>query len=174
MSYREAIEFVLKNEGGYSNQDADRGGETFRGITRKYFGKWEGWEIIDETDHFDPRLDELVIKFYKEHFWDAMRLSEVTDKEVARVMLDLGVNMGKKAVIRKTQRILGVTIDGAIGPITIKALNAYPRNELILNLLLEALELYASIVNRDRTQKVFLLGWVNRIVHNYYEYLKNK
>jgi lysozyme family protein len=36
-----------QNEGGYANNKADNGGETFRGIARKFWGSWKGWSIID-------------------------------------------------------------------------------------------------------------------------------
>ena len=42
------IDMVLKHEGGYANVSGDLGGETYRGISRKNFPSWNGWEIVDE------------------------------------------------------------------------------------------------------------------------------
>ena len=35
-------------EGGYVNDPADRGGETHRGVARKFHPKWPGWKIVDK------------------------------------------------------------------------------------------------------------------------------
>lgn len=40
---------TLKHEGGYANHPADKGGETYRGITRKHNPEWSGWKYIDEV-----------------------------------------------------------------------------------------------------------------------------
>jgi lysozyme family protein len=171
-SYRAAIGKVLENEGGYSKNPADPGGETFKGISRRFYPKWEGWSIID-INHFEPRLDEMVIQFYKEQFWDKLRLSEVSDDFVSSLILNFGVNIGKKQITKKVQRILKVQVDGVIGPITIFKLNQFlktNRSEFVYHLLLEVAELYVQIVNKNKTQKVFLLGWFNRIMSSYYDY----
>ena len=172
--YRKAVDKVIKNEGGYVNNPLDNGGETYKGISRKFFGKSEIWAIIDEYDHFDDRLDGLVIKFYKEQFWDRLRLSEVHDEFVAGMLLDFGVNIGKKVVTKKIQRIVKVNQDGIIGPITLKAVNSMDRDAFVFQFILEVTELYVQIVNRNRSQKVFLLGWCNRAMSSYYEYLHYK
>jgi len=121
-NYKKAIEVVLKNEGGYSKNPVDNGGETFKGIARKFYPKWEGWVLVD-INHFDPRLDDMVIQFYHEQFWDKLGLDNVQDEFIAQLLLDFGVNIGKKKIAQKIQRILGVTRDGFIGPITIGKLN---------------------------------------------------
>ena len=36
-----------RNEGGYANNSADTGGETYAGIARNYWPKWQGWKYID-------------------------------------------------------------------------------------------------------------------------------
>jgi len=169
-NYKEAIENVLKNEGGYVNNAADRGGETYRGISRKFWPKWVGWDIIDSTDHFDDRLDALVIEFYREYFWDALHLDKVEDDFVASMILDFGTNIGKKAIISKLQRVVGVKVDKIIGPITIRAINAMPRDTLVYHVLLEVVELYVQISNKEKRQRVFLQGWCNRAMKSYYEY----
>ena len=172
--YRKAIEQMLKHEGGYTNNINDNGGETYRGISRKYFSRWEGWSIIDSTDHFDDRLDEMVINFYKEFFWDALKLEMVEDEQTAIILLDFSVNIGKKAITKKIQRITGVTPDGTIGPVTIQAINSMDSRTFIYQILLEVTDLYVTIVNRNKSQKVFLLGWLNRVMDSYYTYERSR
>ena len=40
MSFREALEKVLKHEGGYVNDKNDLGGETNLGVTKKTYTQW--------------------------------------------------------------------------------------------------------------------------------------
>jgi len=169
-NYRKAINGVLKNEGGYTKDVIDRGGETYCGISRKYFPRWAGWQVIDESDHFDGRLDSLVIDFYKEYFWDALRLEGVEDDFIAGMLLNIAVNQGKKSVVKKVQRILKVSVDGFIGPVTIQALNDTPRDTFVYQFILETVELYTHIINTDRGQKRFITGWLNRAIGLYHEY----
>ncbi len=47
--YSQIIPTTLAHEGGYANHPSDKGGETYRGITRKHNPNWEGWAFIDEV-----------------------------------------------------------------------------------------------------------------------------
>ncbi|MDX2189374.1 MAG: glycosyl hydrolase 108 family protein [Bacteroidota bacterium] len=73
-TFEQALTKVLKNEGGYANNPSDPGGETYKGIARKIFGKWDGWVNIDakkRNPNFrnllesDPDLQAKVKHFYK-------------------------------------------------------------------------------------------------------------
>ena len=172
-NYREAIELVIKHEGGYVKDPLDRGGETYKGISRRFFPKWEGWEIVD-IDHFDDRLDDLVVEFYKEYFWDPLKLSNVEDDFVASMLMNVGVNQGKKSVAKKIQRILGVTQDGIIGPVTIGKLNEANRDAFVYQFIIETVDLYTHIINKDRSQKKFITGWLNRAMSLYSDYERYK
>lgn len=43
------IPSTLSHEGGYANHKNDKGGETYRGITRKHNPNWNGWAFIDNV-----------------------------------------------------------------------------------------------------------------------------
>lgn len=169
-NFEKALVEVLKKEGGYVNNPLDNGGETYCGISRKYFPRWEGWAVIDEFDHFDDRLDSMVDNFYYTYFWEPLGLNDVEDGFVAGLLFDFGINIGKRAVTKKIQRVVGVEIDGFIGPVTLRAINNADRDTIVYHMLLEVLELYTQIANKNRSQKVFLLGWCNRAISSYYAY----
>ena len=171
--YRMAIEKVLRHEGGYVKDPLDHGGETYRGISRKYFPRWEGWSIV-EVNHFDARLDEMVVQFYKKFFWDVIRLSEVNDQFIAEMLLNISVNIGKRALVKKVQRILGVNPDGIIGPITIGTINNADRDAFVYQFILEVIDLYTHIINKDKNQRRFIAGWLNRSMSLYRDYEKYK
>ncbi len=74
-----AFERTLRCEGGYANDPVDRGGETWRGISRVHFPHWPGWALIDRARRAKTfprnldssrRLAECVSTFYREQFWN--------------------------------------------------------------------------------------------------------
>ena len=69
-NYHIALQEVLKNEGGYVNDPDDSGGETYKGIARRFHPDWIGWAYVDNRDFKNPNLDKLVSDFYYIKFWD--------------------------------------------------------------------------------------------------------
>ena len=47
--FKEAFELTLAHEGGYVKDPDDRGGETYKGIARRYNPGWSGWARIDKA-----------------------------------------------------------------------------------------------------------------------------
>src|ERR1035441_4044145 len=45
--FNAAHQQVMGNEGGYANNPADAGGETYKGIARKFWPQWCGWKYVD-------------------------------------------------------------------------------------------------------------------------------
>ncbi len=66
------LQWLSWHEGGYTNDPVDVGGETYRGIARRYNPQWEGWDLIDDTkpNIKHTNLDPYVHKFYEEKYWD--------------------------------------------------------------------------------------------------------
>lgn len=162
--------YILPNEGGYSNHPNDRGAETYGGITRKFNPDWEGWTFIDfykRTRGFPahnqkfPELTELVKEFYGEK-WDGQRFDEIKNQQLADLLFDYYVHSGSHA-IKAVQKIQGVTSDGIIGPVTLKAINSANPSQLYTALLNERKSYLKNIVTEDASQTVFLAGWMNRL-----------
>lgn len=188
--FDKAYKKTLSAEGGYANNTADRGGETYKGITRKFYPNWMGWPIIDElksSAKFPQNLKDsdllevLVEKFYRDEFWIKHRIALINSQEITEEVFDTAVNCGQKTAIQFLQEALNlcnqneklyqeITIDGSIGPNTAKTANAFPANRLnvlfgVMNLLQG--ERYLNICRKDSTQEAFLHGWVaHRIIVN--------
>lgn len=184
--YKIAYDITRKHEGGYSNHSKDRGGETFKGIARNFWPEWGGWAIIDKhkrgtgTDFLnaisdDPALQKLVLQFYKINFWDALKLDQIDNQDIANELFDTAVNMGVGKAAIFLQESLNVTnqegkfypdlaIDGQVGAITIRAVNIHPRPKNLLKTLniLQGYE-YISICKRNPTQEAFFHGWIERV-----------
>lgn len=182
-----AYKITMKNEGGYVNDKDDRGGETFKGIARKYHPTWSGWELVDSMKSkpqfpscalSSPVVQLHVDKFYKSNFWDVNLLDEFTSQMVANEMFDTGVNMGVQTAAKFLQITLNklnkigslypnLVEDGKIGNNTIKSLNACIKYKgdsyiyKILNLLQG--ERYLDLMDKSETQEKFAYGWLDRV-----------
>ena len=156
-----AFERMIVNEGGYvlHNVKGDRGGQTYAGIARNRWPNWAGWTVIDAGG--EPQAD-LVRGFYRANFWTPLRLEEIKDQQVAQNIFDFGVNAGTGTAAKLAQIVVRTTPDGKIGPKTLAAINELLPEVFVLRYSLAKLTRYRDIVQRDRTQIKFLLGWINR------------
>lgn len=119
----DAYKKVLNNEGIYSNDPDDAGGETYKGISRKANPNWDGWISIDAIKKAHPttfkgilkktpELEKKVQELYKDKYWDCFELDDVPSQLVAEQMFDTAVNQGQTAAIRFAQRVLDLRETG--------------------------------------------------------------
>lgn len=153
--------YILLNEGGYATLD----GDTYEGIARNYYPKWDGWSIIDAAKPLshgelipNPNLSSLVDAFYKTNFWNGIMGDSIENQGVATYLYDFYVNAMHNAV-KCVQRVLGVTVDGGFGNGTLAAVNGYS-GDLLADLHTERVRYYNAIATGNNAQ--FLNGWLNR------------
>ena len=119
----DAYKKVLNNEGIYSNDPDDAGGETYKGISRKANPNCDGWISIDAIKKAHPttfkgilkktpELEKKVQDLYKDKYWDCFELDDVPSQLVAEQMFDTAVNQGQTAAIRFAQRVLDLRETG--------------------------------------------------------------
>ncbi len=153
---------LLKHEGGYSNLKADRGGETYRGITRKNFPKWLGWAIIDKQPKpikynvVFTNLEPLVKAFYKANFWVKMQADNINSQPIAETVVDHFVNTGRNIVSDK------FIIDNALkkGKTLADTLNAGSEPKILTSITDARVRYYNAISKGNQTQ--FQKGWLIR------------
>jgi len=179
-AFRLSLLGMLVKEGGYSNNPADRGGETFCGISRRYHPDWPGWPVIDATPAAerdkltnDPDMGQVVAAFYHAEYWQPLRLDEIRSEAVASELFDSAVNVGKGRAARWLQHAVNllssrqIAEDGAVGPVTIAAANAvikdYGGRPLLTTLNGLQFEHYHRLVEADPSQRVFFRGWLSRV-----------
>jgi len=188
-NFADALAAVYEFEGGYANDPDDYGGETYRGISRRYQPTWPGWDTIDRLkDRFaegfvvhldsDERLQEQVRTLYKERFWNKLWGDQIECDAVAAEMLDIAVNLGTSRAVRFLQKSLNalskdgrlwrqLAKDGKMGPNTFAALQeALEHGDaeyivLMLNIL-QGNHYYYQTEKRPRQGK-FLRGWLKRV-----------
>lgn len=184
--FTEAHRKIMKVEGGYSANPADAGGETYKGIARKFHGLWRGWAAIDRikgklinmppygsggyrgwvkvlnrTAELDSALQSAVLDFYKRGFWDANRIGEIVSQDVAEWVYDHVVNGGARGA-KWIQEAAGVVPDGAIGTKTLMAINTAEPAELLGKAKQIAGAYRLKRIKEDPTQKQFAHSWLSR------------
>ena len=169
MSFEKGLKKLLEHEGYYSNVESDHGGETYAGISRHFFPKWEGWRLLDSENYQNAELSEAVANFYRVYFWYPLKCDLIDNDFIAIVVFNFGVNFGKRQAAKKVQRILGVKQDGLIGTKTLYALNETNAEMFIYHFLLEAVEFYSHLA-KDFSQRQFFRGWIGRVVDLYHDY----
>ena len=161
-----AYEKMICNEGGYisHNIENDRGGQTYAGIARAFHGDWKGWAFIDRQDIDNPNLTSMVYDFYRVKFWNRIKGDEILSQRSCETIFDFSVNAGIRTSIKIAQIVIGSTPDGIMGPKSLKKINDYNEELFVSQYSLAKVARYAEIVNRDKSQSKFLLGWINRIL----------
>lgn len=147
-----AINLTIQNEGGYTWDPLDSGGETNMGVT--------------QADLPDVLIKELTkdqaAAYYRSNFWKTF-FSQIDDQNVANKLLDMSVLFGTGTATMCLQHILNVRSDGVFGPDTLQALNESDPLET-LYLFKGALKAHAmAIVAKNPKDKKFLQGWLNRV-----------
>jgi len=185
--FDEAFNKTMKNEGGYSNDAADAGGETYKGVSRVYFPQWPGWKIIDSAKsssdfpknlNSDEDLQQMIRAFYKKNFWDNIRLDEINSQKIGEELFDTGVNMGTSRAGKFLQRALSylnkneelyddLDDDGKVGEKTLDALDIILERgeEALLYKILNVLQAnhYLEYMSKSPTQERFARGWFSRV-----------
>lgn len=164
-----AYAVVMKNEGGYSNRAADKGGETYAGISRKWHPIWKGWDIVDkykplkQGQHIkNTELSSLIKQFYKMNFWDAIKGDYIDSQRIATFVFDWQVTSWDDAV-KALQRAANVVPDGKIGSKTILAVNEADEGKVVEQMKTARKEYYRQLVVKDPNQRANLKGWLNRV-----------
>lgn len=164
---------VLVHEGGYANDSNDPGGETYKGVARNMFPKWNGWAIIDALKHnagFPKNLDsnkelqEMVKTFYETNFWSKIKGNDISNQDVATSIFDFAVNTGVKTSALLAQKIVGATADGIIGQKSIAAINSYNTELFNAKFTIEKITHYIHIVEKRPTSRKFFYGWIRRAI----------
>jgi lysozyme family protein len=155
-NWLKSFDLMLASEGGYANHPSDPGGMTNLGVTKRVWEEWVGRESNEKE--MRSLTKEMVEPLYKRKFWDACRCDDLPSG-IDYLVFDMAVNAGVGRSAKLLQHCVGVSTDGAIGPITITAVKSKDTEELIEKFS-EARELYYRGLKKF---DVFGKGWLNRV-----------
>lgn len=155
-NFQQALEKVLKHEGGFVNHPADPGGATNKGITLATFRRYV--KRNGTVDDLKALTIEQAGKVYKAQYWDKVRGDDMPSG-LDYAVFDFAVNSGPAKAVKELQKVLGVTQDGIIGPITLEATRAANTKFLIDRLCDNRL----TFLKRLKTWPTFGKGWDRRV-----------
>lgn len=155
-NFARSLSLVLKSEGGWSDNPADPGGATMKGVTIANFRRYiDPKGTKDDLRHI---TDAQLAACYRKFYWDAVAGDELPDG-VDYATFDFAVNSGPGRAARYLQQLVGVTPDGAIGPTTIAVVNKQPAGVTIDRLC----DARLAFLQRLPTWATFGRGWSARI-----------
>lgn len=152
MNFDNAVELILKHEGGYVDHPDDPGGETNYGISKRAY---PDLDIANLSKH-----DAAVI--YKEDYWDRV-CGDDLPYPLALLTFDAAVNSGVKRASKWLQYPVNASpIDGVVGPLTVESAHvAYGKSPH--SVVVQTAHQRQQFVRSLLTYKSFGNGWERRI-----------
>lgn len=170
------IDDIINTEGGHVDNPSDSGGETNYGITKAV--------AVVNGYYGDMRLmpRDFAFSIYVTEYWDSLSGDSLVmlSEDIAREVIDTGVNMGIERSAKFLQRTVNVLnnygqlyndidVDGDIGPATLAALVACVnlRDETVVIKALNCLQgaFYIELAERREKDEAFVYGWLkNRVI----------
>lgn len=175
--FEELVGSVFKDEGGYSNNKDDRGGETNFGITagilKKYQEAYGGLGINGVEIEPGALTKQQAKEIYRNEFFYGQRMNELTNPAIATAILDATVLHGPGTAwgllqesINAIDKSNSLVVDRVGGTSTIRKLNSLsPEN--VRRLIDKNDEIrrdrIEKIIKSSPSQKQFGGGWSNRL-----------
>ena len=163
MDLTKSLEYLLEEEGGWSNHPSDRGGATFNGVTQ---GTYDQWRTLKRLPKQSVRLASAgeIKELYEVMFWRAASC-DTLPSPFNYLTFDAAVNSGPNRAVRWLQAGLGVSQDGKVGPQTRGAAQKAVENgdaNKVLAAVLARSDFLAELVKQSESQEAFLKGWWRR------------
>ena len=169
--YKKFVPFILRWEGGKSDNATDLGGLTYKGITYVTYNAL--CKIVLKKDpnkkHFLSMTDEEVGLFVK-YFWDkSTNNNQIASQKIAEAITSWCWGSGKLGLIWYQQMLnkeynCKLVVDGIIGRASVAAINSIDADKLFQMSTKYRGERFYSIANNNTSQRIFLDGWLNRLV----------
>nr|DAD67383.1 MAG TPA: Lysozyme [Siphoviridae sp. ctt5z12] len=167
------LEFSRPENALHKNPTED--GWTFMGIYQAAHPHWKGWDEILGAIAYGGNIEKIsrvlyasenlraeVRRFYKEAYWDRMRLDEISSQKKANEMFIFAVNVGIKPAVRVTQQLVGVVNDGIVGEQTLAAINRFDEARFDKEFDRAELRYYKKLIENNPKFRVYANGWKNR------------
>jgi len=157
-NFEMALRHILRFEGGYVDHPEDPGGATNLGITRETLSRFRGRAVSKaEVRALDRNTAREI---YRRFYWNALRCDDMPSG-LDLAVFDSGVNQGTGRAARLLQIALKVSVDGIIGPVTVRAANQADTRTLLSEFMALRMRSYGRLSGLFRT---FGLGWSRRLM----------
>lgn len=166
---RENIEnsmlWTLGWEGGYVNHKKDPGGATNKGVTQRVYDAFRSRSGLSRQSVKLITQDE-VTRIYLDQYWHPCRCDDLPSG-LDYAVFDFAINSGVNRAVKELQKLLGVSIDGKNGEMTLSAVSSVDVTELIEDYCAARLAFCKRIRHRKTGEllwKTFGKGWQRRIM----------
>lgn len=110
-----------------------------------------------------PVALEFAERLFRLHYWDGLRLDGVGSQDVANKVYDMAVNMGGRTAVKMLQGVLGVKVDGVVGPFTLAAANSTEPAGLVERLRAACTHHYLDLIGLNPEEYgPWREGWLRR------------
>lgn len=155
------LDYIFKVEGGFTDDENDRGGATNFGIIE------EEAREFGYTGDMRNLTKDFAKNIYLKKYYLGNKLDKVINNKVALSIFDWVVNSGRRG-IKKAQIVANkfganLVIDGIIGNKTLEAINSINPEAFLKEYHEMQRTFYKNLAARDSTQEDFLKGWLNRV-----------
>lgn len=147
-NFDKAVAVILDNEGGYSHDPKDKGGETKYGISARSFPKLDIKNLTKEQ----------AIEIYRKEYWDKIQ-GDRLPYPIALQVFDMAVNAGVSPAVKMLQEIAKTYKDGVVGNKTIEA-----------SFKIDPFSYFASRIkfyDKAKDNGGYKQGWLNRAIKVY-------
>lgn len=170
VNYKILVPFILRWEGGVSNDKADSGGLTNKGITFVTYGNLSKSVLNKEPTKqnflaMTERDAELIIRF----FWNkATNNNGFNSQKISEAVTTWFWGSGSFG-LKEFQRLLNkkhqakLAVDGKIGNKTMSVVNRINEHTLFVQMVEARKQFFIDLTNRRPKDKRFLNGWLNRL-----------
>ena len=156
MNFEEALEHVLKHEGGFVNHPKDPAGMTNLGVTKAV------WDDCIKRESTEDEMRNLkpadVIDLYKKLYWDRVKGDDLPSG-LNYCVFDAAVNSGTGRAAKWLQECVGAVADGAIGAKTLAKVKAHDADALVNAYC----DLRLNFLKSLKTFDTFGKGWSRRV-----------
>ena len=170
---------IARWEGGYQSYADDAGNwvvlpdgtrrkvGTMRGVTPAALAAYRGVEAwtLTEADMKAVTLEDAA-DIGRSHYYVQPKLNLLDWGPATAAILDFGWGAGPHQAVLSMQRLIGVAADGAIGPVTVKAYDAWISakgwTEATEAVRFMRSDFYRHICEINPANQRFLQGWLNR------------
>ena len=158
------VPHVLKWEGLFDGKNIDGMICTMKGVTLATYRQYCKEHNLKRPDcnALKNIPDNHWLAIIKKMFWDKWRADEIKSQSIANLLVDWVWGSGTYG-IKYPQQVLGVAIDGVVGPKTIAAINNYPNQKELFEKLWNRRKKHFEDVAKSPSKKKFLKGWLNRL-----------
>lgn len=161
MNIDQIITTIIETEGGYNDVSGDDGGPTNFGITLDTLSAWRKTECTASDVKSMTAAEARAI--YEQEYIRGPGFDRIASEVLRYTLVDFGVNSSPKRAIEGLQRVLGVTVDGRLGPKTEAAANLTDGRRLALKVLANRTRLMGRLITDKPIKAKFAAGWMDRV-----------